>query len=88
MDEKTDLTVFMEPEEGPNVLQNDTIFVAHVERRRVRLPFEQQKCRVSGTFCLDSPSVRNTKHFLCDRLMTSDKEVHRYGSIQNWQIYS
>ena len=45
MDEKTDLTVFMEPEEGPNILQNDTIFVAHVERRRVRLPFEQQKSK-------------------------------------------
>ena len=45
MDEKTDLTVFMEPEERPNVLQNDTIFVAHVERRRVRLPFEQQKSK-------------------------------------------
>ena len=34
MDEKTDLTVFMEPEEGPNILQNDTIFVAHAERGR------------------------------------------------------
>ena len=39
-------------------------------------------------FCLDSPSVRNTKHFICDSLMTSDKEVHGYGSIQNRQIHS
>ena len=38
-------------------------------------------------FCPDSPSVRNTKHFISDSLMTSE-EVHGYGSIQNWQIHS
>ncbi len=31
VDVKTDLTVFTEPEEGPNILQNDTVFVAHTE---------------------------------------------------------
>ena len=45
MDEKTDLTVFMEPKEGPNILQNDTIFVAHVELRRDGVPLEQPKTR-------------------------------------------
>ena len=39
-------------------------------------------------FSLNSPSVRNTKHFICDSLMTSDKEVNGYGSIQNRQIHS
>ena len=48
MDEKTDLTVFMEPKEGPNILQNDTIFVAHVELRRDGVPLEQQKYKAEG----------------------------------------
>ena len=32
--------------------------------------------------------MRNTKHFICDSLKTSDKEVHRYGSIQDRQVHS